>query len=155
MKLRYLIVLIPALAFLSCDKDSDMQPENSVLTGKIRGVEFTYGSGRCVDFGPQVDEFNIRIDNAGPMVLDSCDTNSDDVYIRVDVPKATGKGTLSEDDNIYVVFHHPDFFQNLIIYGEGYYDVKSYDTDQMEIEFDIFMNDDNNVKGTCTVYRCN
>jgi hypothetical protein len=131
-----------------------MDPVNTLLTGKIRGVEFTYGSGRFVDFGPQTEHFSIRIDNAGPMVTDSCDTNSDDVYVRVDVKKELGKKTLSESEFIDVVFHHPDFFENLIIY-DGSYEVLSFNQDSLEIEFDVDKNAENNLKGRCTVYRCN
>lgn len=155
MKRHTFFLILLAIAMIACDKDSDMQPKNDLLTGKIRGVDFTYGSGRFVDFGPQTDEFNIRIDNAGPMVTDSCDTNSDDVYVRVDVKKEIGKKTLSETDDIYVVFHHPDFFENLIIEGDGYYEVLSFNQDELEIAFDFKKNDDNYLKGKCTVYRCN
>lgn len=155
MKFYYFLLLLFAVTFIACDKDKDTDPDNNVLTGKIRGVEFTFGSGRFVDFGPQSDEFNIRIDNAGPTILDSCDTNSDDVYVRVDVPKEIGKRTLSDANDVYVVFHHPDFFQNLIVDGEGYYEVLSFDANTLVIEFDIDRDADNYLKGKCTVYNCN
>lgn len=160
MKNTFYFLLIFSFAFMSCGKDDDSDAQSGdTLTGKVRGIDFTYGSGRFVDFGDQFDEFQIRIDNAGPMVTDSCTTNSDDAYIRLDVKKETGKKDLfwnfSTGEGITVVFHHPDIFQNLIIDDGGWYDIKSFDSDELEIEFDINSNADNNIKGKCTVYRCN
>lgn len=158
MKFGFYLMLLVSLVFTSCGKDDD-GGQDGLLTGKIRGVDFTYGSGRFVDFGDQTGEFSIRIDNAGPEVTDSCATNSDDVYIRLDVKKETGRKDLfwdfSTGDGITVVFHHPDFFQNLIIDDGGWYDIKSFDSDELEIEFDINSSSDNNLKGKCTVYKCN
>ena len=155
MKLHYFLFLFAIAIMLGCGKDdSDDNPQPTLLTGKVRGVPFTYGSGRFVDFGPQSDEFNVRIDNAGPTVLDSCDT-ADDVYVRVDFLKETGKRVLSEANDIYVVFFHPDISQALIVYGEGYYDVISFTENEMVLEFDIDRDDNNYLKGRCTVYKCN
>lgn len=147
-----------SLTIISCGDDGG-EAQDELLTGVVRGLDFTYGSGRFVDFGSQTDEFVIRIDNAGVMVTDSCTTNSDDAYIQLDVKKETGRKDLFVDnttgDNISVVFHHPDIFQNLIVSSGGWYDIKSFDENELVIEFDINRDEDNNLKGTCTVYNCN
>lgn len=158
MKYGFYLMLFLSFSFIACG-DDDPEQNDSILTGKVRGIDFTYGSGRFVDFGSQFDEFSIRIDNAGPMVTDSCTTNSDDAYIRLDVKKETGRKDLfwnfNTGEGITVTFHHPDIFQNLIVDDGGWYDIKSFDSDELEIEFDINSSADNNIKGKCTVYRCN
>ena len=159
MKFHYLLILLMSLTIISCGDDGGDEPTDDLLTGKVRGVDFTYGSGRFIDYGDDFDEFVIRIDNAGPMVTDSCTTNSDDAYITLDVKKETGRKDLFYDNStgegITVVFSHPDIFQNLIIEGGGWYDIKSFTEEELVIEFDIDQGEDNNVKGSCTLYKCN
>lgn len=149
------ILLLSALVFFACGKDADPEPQPTLLTGKVRGVPFTYGSGRFVDWGPVTDEFGIRIDNAGPTVLDSCDTSQDDVYVRIDATENTGKRVLSEANDIDIVFFHPDIWEALIVYGEGYYEILSITKNTMEIEIDVHRDDNNYLHGRCTVYKCN
>ena len=164
MKIQLIFCFLLAFAFISCDDEMDTSmemEEETLLTGVVRGIDFTYGSGRVVDFGEEFDEYTIRIDNAGPMVTDSCTTNSDDAYIVVDVDRSLGLGQRdlfvdnSTGDNISVVFHHPDIFQNLIVSTGGWYNIISKTDDEVEIEFDIDAGVDNNLKGSCTVFRCN
>ncbi len=164
MKFQLIFCLLLAITFISCDDDADASmdmEQETLLTGVVRGIDFTYGSGRVVDFGNEFDEYTIRIDNAGPMVTDSCTTNSDDAYIRLDVDRSLGLGQRdlffdnSTGDGITVIFHHPDIFQNLIVSSGGWYNIISKTDDEVEIEFDIDAGEDNNLKGSCIVYRCN
>jgi hypothetical protein len=149
------VLLFSTLVLFSCGKDADPEPQPTLLTGKVRGVPFTYGSGRFVDWGPVTDEFGIRIDNAGPTVIDSCDTSQDDVYVRIDATENTGRRVLSEPNDLYIVFFHPDIWEALIIYGEGYYEILSITETTMEIEIDVHRDDNNYLHGRCTVYKCN
>lgn len=53
-----------------------------------------------------------------------------------------------------VVFHHPDYFQNLIIDKGGYYKLIRLTDTEAEYEFDIQYNDDNYLKGTFVTANC-
>ncbi len=158
MKIKYLILVVLSFLIISCGDDSSGSTDN-LLTGTIRSVDFTYGSGRFGDFNTAQNTIFIRIDNAGPMVTDSCTTNSDDVYVVLKPVKETGRKELFYDNStgegIWVTFHHPDFFQNLNIESGGWYDIKSISDNELDIEFDIDQGDSNNLKGRCTVYNCN
>lgn len=154
MNIKYLLLLFPLFLFTSCgdnEEPSEDTPITMEVTGKIRGVDFTFGSGRYIDFETS-DDYTIRMDNAGPTINTLCDTNSDDVYIVIDAPKMLGRTDVSSKYNISL--NHPDHFQNLLIEGGGYIDIISVNDDEMVIEIDARRNDDNFIKGRATVANC-
>lgn len=157
MKNILCILALFSFSFISCGGDEEPNnPETMELTGKIRGVDFTYGAARFVDFGG--DTFTIRVDNSGPEVTEMCDTNSDDVFFSFKPTKDTDRHDLFEDfstgESIHVTFNHPDFFQNLLI-TTGYYQLTNISEEMVQVTMDITRNADNFMKGSFVAHKCN
>lgn len=158
MNLKTLGVFTLIMLLLSaCGGDDDSSGDISQnLTGKIRGVDFTFGKARYGSISD--DQYRVIAFNAGPEIVEACDSNTDDIYIdfkpaistdRIELD-ATGISTGSAT----VVFHHPDFFENLIIDRTGYYQITSDTEESITIVMDFTFNDDNFMRGTMVADKC-
>ncbi len=149
------IILLGCLTFISCN-DDDESDVSGILTGKVRGVDFTFGGSRYGDIFDSA--YNVIIYNEGPSLMEPCDSNNDDVRVifkpaqsteRVDMNISgisTGPNTLS--------FIKPGSFMNTVVDRSGYYQIIEENENTLVIEMDIHFNDDNFLKGTFTATKC-
>lgn len=154
MKNLLFILLVGVTVFTSCDKN-DSTSTDQTLTGKIRGVEFTFGNARYGSISD--DKYRVIVSNI-PSLQEPCSVNLDDVYIDFKPTKTLDKIEMESDGFSTgpntVVFHHPDFFQNLIIDKSGYYQITSEQDSTITIEMDFRYNDDNYMKGSFIATKC-
>jgi|GEM_PF-6025740 len=151
-----LFCLLSCFLFSGCGDDDNNSDASGTLTGKVRGVDFTFGSSRYGDIFDSA--YNVIIYNAGPNTADSCGFNTQDVTVtfkpaqsteRVDMNvtgPSTGPNTLS--------FIKPGSFMNTVVDRSGYYQIIEENENTLVIEMDIDFNDDNFLKGTFTATKC-
>lgn len=157
MNKLFIFALLLGLVAFGCGKDDDdTTDQTQLLTGKIRGVDFTFGGAR---YGSIADNrYRVIAFNDGPEISEKCDSNLDDVYIDFKPFKTTDRVELdatgiSTGQNT-VVFHHPDFFQNLIIDRTGYYQITAQGDSTITIEMDFEFDSDNYMRGTMVADLC-
>ncbi len=156
--LRLLIIIfLGTTLIVSCGKDDESGGENNnVMTGQIRGVDFTFGSARYGSIS--TDLYRVIVSNAGPLLVEPCDSNTKDIYIDFKPKKTTDKINMnpagaSTGPNT-VVHHHPDFFENIVIDRTGYYQITMEKDSTLTIEMDYKFDDKNFMKGTFVAARC-
>ena len=152
----YLVCFLSIIS-IGCSKDDETtNTPSTTLTGKIRGKDFIFGGTRYGLISP--DQYRVIVFSKGPSLVKPCDSNLDDVYIDFKPKKVTTRVELnttgiSTGPNT-VSFHHPDFFQNLVVDRTGYYQITEEKDSTLTITMDIKFDANNYIKGSFVATKC-